>query len=165
MLEKLCKCCNIVKPFSAFCKNSTKKYGLDSQCKVCKARGDKKYRKENAHKLREYFQEYHLLNKELKVRRACEWQKQNSGKANANKKLNELKRAKRFPAWLTKEQLDEIAAIYKLAANKSKSEGIEYHVDHIIPLNGKLVSGLHIPSNLQIITKEENLTKQNKFVI
>ena len=38
-------------------------------------------------------------------------------------------------------------------------------VDHIIPLNGKLVLGLHIPSNLQVIPWDENISKSNKFVI
>ncbi len=56
------------------------------------------------------------------------------------------------PKWANTE---EIAEIYR-----NRPEG--YHVDHILPLNGKNVSGLHVPSNLQYLTASENLSKSNK---
>jgi hypothetical protein len=71
----------------------------------------------------------------------------------------------RTPKWTTKEDLDAIKHIYIIANQFSKSFGTEYHVDHIIPLQGKLVSGLHVPSNLQIIPAIDNIKKGNKYEV
>lgn len=71
----------------------------------------------------------------------------------------------RTPKWTTKEDLETIKHIYIVANQFSKSFGTEYHVDHIIPLQGKLVSGLHVPSNLQIIPAMDNIKKGSKYKV
>lgn len=67
---------------------------------------------------------------------------------------------KATPPWA---DLDAIRKIYRYASRITKTTGIEHHVDHIIPINGKKVSGLHVESNLRVIPATENRTKSNRF--
>jgi len=83
------------------------------------------------------------------------------------KELTSLRR-RRFrnatPKWLTAEDKIEIRLKYRLAIEKSRFTGIRYAVDHVIPLHGESVCGLHVPWNLEVIPQNENLKKYNKFV-
>jgi len=86
------------------------------------------------------------------------WVKSNPEKFKALMKTRNAKRRlvvkQQCPKWADKEKIKEIYM--------NRPEG--YHVDHIIPLRGKLVSGLHIPDNLQYLTISENSRKNNKFI-
>lgn len=66
------------------------------------------------------------------------------------------------PKWLSKEQKQQMRDIYIEAKLLTKNTEIPHHVDHIVPLKGKLVCGLHVPWNLQILTAEQNLRKRNR---
>jgi hypothetical protein len=72
-------------------------------------------------------------------------------------------RLSRTPIWLTDADHAEIKHIYEVAAKRTKKTGIQWHVDHIIPLRGKNVSGLHVPRNLKVITASQNYRKGNKW--
>ena len=63
------------------------------------------------------------------------------------------------PPWA---DLDAIEAVYIRARRMSGDRPGSYHVDHIIPLQGRLISGLHIANNLRIIPARYNLKKSNK---
>lgn len=67
------------------------------------------------------------------------------------------------PKWLTKEQKKAIADVYAEAAIRTAETGVSHVVDHIIPLRGKTVCGLHVPWNLRAITSAENSKKGNRL--
>ena len=68
------------------------------------------------------------------------------------------------PKWLTAEQKLEIRFHYRLAIALSRSTKIPHAVDHIVPLQGEDVCGLHVPWNMQVLTQDENLQKSNKLI-
>ena len=133
---------------------------------------------ENKAKRRKSRQKYYYENKEQIRKKGDEWWAANPERVSENrKKWNAANPAKnRFysmnrlaaklnatPAWLTNKQKKEIAKIYKEAVAMEKRTGMKYHVDHIVPLQGKNVSGLHVPWNLQVLTATENVTKGNRL--
>lgn len=104
-------------------------------------------------------------NRESHLKLSRDWKKSNPHKTaaiNVKRKTNQLKRC---PSWLTNDDLWMIDEAYSLAALRTNITGIKWHVDHIIPLLGKNVSGLHVPTNLQVITAFENYSKGNRYTI
>ncbi len=102
---------------------------------------------------------YQVKNKD-RIRAAAKvWMDNNPGK-NAQYKNN---RRHRVPPWITESMQVKIDFFYWLAKTVTKIFGVPHRVDHFIPLKGKLVSGLHVPSNLQVITEKANAEKSNKF--
>lgn len=76
---------------------------------------------------------------------------------------NARKREGRLNEGINKEFNDRMKEIYFTCEAISKEFGITYQVDHIIPLTHNNVCGLHVPWNIQLLTKDENQTKKNKF--
>ncbi len=140
---KYCPRCAETKDFSDFYKNKHQSGGYESYCKECKKIYQRRFTP-NYSRMREYNKKHYIDNKVVYVAK--------SAKRRAAKLL-------RTPDWLTEEDLFTIQEVYHLCELRSKATRVEHHVDHIIPLQGRDVSGLHVPSNLQIITKQENLAK------
>lgn len=88
----------------------------------------------------------------------------------ANKDLHRAFDAKRkaakknrTPSWLTEDHEWMIREAYELAVHRNEATGLKWEVDHILPISGELVSGLHVPWNLQVVTRTENRMKSNKL--
>lgn len=174
---KLCNSCNELKPLSDFSKGVRVTY-----CKVCKNIQTKQWRLLNLHRIKEYNaihnRENYINNKELKISTAKEWNIKNPNRRKEivrknNSKYPERRTAacnkrraqkmKATPRWLTEKHWDIIKQIYAKSREYQLATNILCNVDHIIPLKHKDVCGLHVPWNLQILTKLDNNKKKNNF--
>jgi 5-methylcytosine-specific restriction endonuclease McrA len=86
----------------------------------------------------------------------------NPSKYNALKRKHKSAKIQRTPPWLSAEHWAQIEVFYKQAYDLSKATGVQHHVDHIVPLRGQFVSGLHVPWNMQVLTASENCSKSNR---
>jgi hypothetical protein len=109
-----------------------------------------KYRSKNKAKHSEYNKEWFASNKA----KACFY---------AMRRYTTIKN--RTPKWMTEDDLWLISQAYELAELRTRVSGIKWHVDHIIPLHGRSVSGLHVPNNLQVIPALTNCRKGNTFLV
>jgi hypothetical protein len=92
------------------------------------------------------------------------YRKENLAKKRARDAIRYCTKLNATPRWLNEKQLSDIQNIYKEASIKTAQTNIKHEVDHIVPLQGKNVCGLHVPWNLQILTKSENCSKSNKLL-
>lgn len=80
-----------------------------------------------------------------------------------NAALRDRRNRQATPKWLTTEQRRQIVAIYEHMRDCRAITGEDYHVDHIIPLRGDNICGLHVPWNLQVLPAYVNMSKSNIF--
>jgi hypothetical protein len=93
------------------------------------------------------------------------WVEKNRAAIVARVNKRNAAKLKRTPTWLTDSDLDRIKCLYQLAAMRNRESGQPWHVDHIIPLQGAFVSGLHVPNNLRVIPAVDNRRKNNLYEV
>ena len=130
-----------------------------------KRASDAAYRKNNREKFLAGIAAWSKRNPEKVKQYAKDTKLKNKGRVNAGTVARRLAKLNRTPAWLTPDEKWMIEQAYELAALRTKMFGFAWHVDHVIPLQGKLVSGLHVPKNLQVIPGVENVRKANTYEV
>ena len=107
-------------------------------CKNCISKDNKVYYENNAELIKDKSKQHYLNNKSYYSEKRVRY---------------DLNKVNRIPNWAN---LDKIKEFYF-------NRPVGYHVDHIIPLNGRKVSGLHVENNLQYLLPKDNLSKGNRF--
>lgn len=181
---KTCTKCGITKNLDEFSKSKRTDDGRRYDCRTCNSAANVIYRENNRRSLAASYAIYwdknksrlqaerakqYLENKDKiiverfvyqqknKARRAA-YRKNNSGKNRAYESARKARKLQASPPWA---DLRKIKEIYIEAGELREKSGGSYHVDHIIPLQGRTVCGLHVESNLQILTAHENQVKSN----
>jgi hypothetical protein len=122
-----------------------------------------KSRQKHIEKYSAYSKQYELKNKEARLKKAKVWRENNPDKVAKLSIKRRTSEQNRTPEWSNSEA---ISKIYKLRDRlNNMASSIKYHVDHVIPLNAKLASGLHVIENLRIILASENMSKRNKYEV
>lgn len=191
-MKKCCKCKD-QKELTEFYKNKAQKDGLSTVCKDCDKAASLLWAKNNPEKINARNAIWAKNNPEKGRQRTKKWRAENTEKVNARERALRAQNPERYlarvkkwqaknkpvvvfhiakrraskkkacPSWLSAIDLAQIQEFYDLALAKTMQTGVKHNVDHVVPLQGKNVSGLHVPWNLQIITARENFSKGNKF--
>ena len=91
-----------------------------------------------------------------------QWRQEHPDRICAWVRKRQAAQLQRTPAWLTEQDHQAIEVFYAEARRLTLTTGIPHEVDHIVPLLGETVCGLHVPWNLQILTRFENRAKANR---
>jgi hypothetical protein len=107
--------------------------------------------------------QYREENREVCAERIKDWEVRNPDRVRAKGSRRRAAKLNAQPNWLTEEQKEQILSVYAHARDCELVSGYKYHVDHIVPLQGKNICGLHVPWNLQVLPSDVNLSKSNKY--
>lgn len=159
--RKECKSCfnESTSKWQAANREKVKSY-VRKSCKKAYDADPEKFRKKSREKRAKNPQlAREIVNKSYKKIYYSRWEQERA-------RLNNLSAQKRTatPSWLSAIEKAQIQEIYDVARAKTMQTGVQHHVDHIMPVNGEVSCGLHVPWNLQILTAAENCGKKNKVV-
>lgn len=175
-MRKVCLTCGEEKVAEDFYKNRRALDGLNYRCKTCSKKADADRYAREREVLREKSRQRYQADRKSQIERVKKYQNENRAAVAERDREYRIKNLKRYAVYqsyarakrrkrsiqLSEEAVMEIKAIYLKARQRTEDTGVLHHVDHIVPLQGDVMSGLHAPWNLQIITASENMAKKNK---
>lgn len=144
-------------------KTKSKAYNEENKEKIADQK--REYYLKNKERIDAKNSEYNKKNKDMLSKKRTEWLARTPGLSASYVKKYQASKLQRTPSWLTEFDKLKISCIYSVAAMLTRHNNEPWHVDHVIPLQGELVSGLHVPSNLQVLRGSENISKKNKFEV
>jgi hypothetical protein len=167
---KRCGVCYQVKLRTAFNVRKPSPDGLAYKCAECAAEYGTGWRKDHPDAFKKWYLDHvaersqayaswREANKDHVTKKYAQWARANKHIVNAIGARRMAAKFRATPAWAN---FDAIRAIYKEAAWLTELTDTRHEVDHIYPLQGKTVCGLHCEANLQILTKTENIRKSNR---
>jgi len=183
VVEKQCSSCGVKKPRNEYHRSSLNKDGLKGECKSCRSKKEEirysckyEYAEEKwcgkcgEVKHRNAFHNYTRSRdgltrtcKECRAIAGKEYYNKNRKRYIAAARLRRICTEEAMPTWLTKKHHEQIQQIYDHARECSLLTGDEYVVDHVIPIKGRSVCGLHVPWNLQVLPSDVNDSKGNRI--
>lgn len=170
---KTCTKCRDAQPLESFAKQAKGRFGVTSICRNCSSERGKKWHKANREKSIATKAAYNSANKDAHRTYAKAWRQKNSGrlavlsaawsaanpgKKNASAARRRAAKLRATPDWANHEMIEKF---YVLAASLFAMTGVKANVDHIVPLQSKIVCGLHHSGNLTITTERQNKSKGN----
>lgn len=173
MTMKTCKCCGTAKPESEFGKHKETADGLRPECNACRRERERQRRLTNPEALSAKDRERGKRERHRRNATALAWAKRNPEKRKAscaawgaaNQHKLAAYAAKRrgvklraIPPWADMQRIDGVYA----EAAAMRALGVDVHVDHIVPLQGKTVTGLHVHTNLRLLIASDNIAKGNR---
>lgn len=157
---KTCSKCKAEQPLDEFYNRKETRDGKVSWCRTCLTTVSVIWQKENPSRAAANVQQWQSKNKsKIKVRQAL-WYKEHYEVVAARDRRRYANKLNASPKWANNFFIQEI---YALAHLRTKVTGVKWHVDHIVPLKGKGVRGLHWEGNLQVIPAKVNMAKGNRY--
>lgn len=147
-----------------FHKKSESKDGYSTRCKPCKKLVDSSQYVQTRESRLDYQRNYQQTNNEKISKYLKSWYQLNKSKSLALSNKRRARKISATPKWLTIDDFKLMEIEYALSKWCSSVMGETYEVDHIVPLQGKNVCGLHVPWNLQVLPKRLNRLKSNKLI-